>query len=474
MHFRILGLGLALAALTGCAANDPGDGGGAAPSSTCLQSAAGGGGASVSVTGAPEDIATTTGQAMNTMDEQGSPITGRLVPPLAVGLCGTAGLIFLAEHEGNAELFYVDVTTPGGLPELVDPAVSWADAQASLLFDADCNPHVVASTFDDTLVDYLRGEDGAWGPTLVAADAALGAAPAWVRFQHADRSGDGSMRVLATGWINSEEIPFVASRGPGGAWALVTFPKHPVAEEVLAWAPANDGSIHAVYAKPQTYPCDPCDMNLYWGRVAPGGTWDEAQVSGTVWGNPDDRFTNQPDIAVTAAGDPVIVGRWQRRAVTGSLKESELRVYAPATEGEWCYETVATKPDGFAGGDGEKYTGEMPQVTLDGDGRIHVAFHDLSEWHDSNKWANGIQGQLRHAVHDGEDWTVTTILEQPGQVESPEPLHGFARGMVAPTRDGATLFFSGVQRIWATDSIYNDTEMPMTYKAQVFRAAVAY
>jgi len=411
---------------------------------------------------------------MNTLDEQGSPITGRLVPPLAVGLCGTAGLVFLAEHQGSMEIFYLDVTAAGGLPEIVDAEVSWPDAQVSLLFDSGCVPHVVASTFDDTLVDYTREDDGTWIPTIVAADAALGGAPDWVNFQHADLSADGSMRILGTGWIAGGETPFVASRGPGGAWAITAYPKHPVAEQVLAWAPANDGSIHAIFEKPETYPCDPCDKNLYWGRVSPGGVWEEAQVSGTVWGKPDDRFTNQPDIAVTAAGDPVIVGRWQRRAVTGSLKESELRVYAPATEGEWCYETVVTTPDGYAGGDGKKYTGEMPQVTVDGQGRVHVAFHDLTEWHDSNKWANGVQGQLRYAVHDGKDWTVTTIFEQPGQVESPEPLHGFARGMVAPTSDGGTVFFSGVERIWETDSIYNDTEMPMTYKAHVFKASVTY
>jgi len=355
-----------------------------------------------------------------------------------------------------------------------DADESWSDAQAALLFDSSCVPHVIASTSEDSLVDYERGDDGAWTPTIVAADAALGGEPGWVRFHHADLSSDGSMRVLGTAWIDSGEIPFLAARGPGGAWGVTAYPAHPVAEEILAWAPANDGSLHVVFEKPQSYPCDPCDKSLYWGRVFVGGTWEEARVSGSVWGDPDDRFTNQPDIAVTAAGDPVIVGRWQRRAITGSLKESELRIYAPETEDEWCYETVVTRPDGFAGGDGEKYTGEMPQVVLDREDRVHVAFHDLSEWHDSNGQANGIQGQLRYAVRDGAGWLVTTILDQPGQLDSPAPLHGFSRGMVAPTSDGATVFFSGVQRIWETDSIYNNTEMPMTYKAQVFRATVTY
>ncbi len=472
---RFLYILLALVWTAGCGGNTAGDGGGATPSSTCLQST-GGGVAVVAVTGAPQEIAVTTGLAMNTTDEQGSPITGRLNPPLAVGLCGTAGLIFLAEHGGDDELFYVDVTAAGETPELVDPDVSWSDAEAALLFDAACVPHVVGSTFDDTLVDYTRSDDGTWATTIVAADAALGGAPDWVHFHHADLSGDGSMRILGTAKVAGVETPFIASRGPGGAWAITTYPTHPEVEEILAWAPANDGSIHAVYQKPNIYPCDPdpCDMNLYWGRVIPGGVWDEAQVSGTVWEDPDDRFTNQPDITVSPAGDPVIVGRWQRRAVTGSLEETELRVYAPAAEGEWCYETVVTEPDGYGGGDGQKYTGEMPQVALDSAGRIHVAFHDLTEWHDSNNYANGIQGQLRYAIHDGKNWTVTTLLEQPGQNESPSPLHGFARGMVAPTSDGGKVFFTGVQRTWETDSIYNNSGKPITFTAQVFRTTVSY
>ena len=471
-QLRISILSILLAAV-GCGGDAPGDGGGATPSSTCLQYGAGGGGAVVSLAGAPQEIATSSGAAMNTSDEAGSPLPGRLSPPLAVGLCGTAGLIYLDDHDGTTTLFYRDVTAAGGIPEVVDAAVSWSDAEAALLFDAACVPHVVGSTFDDTLTDRVRGDDGTWTPTIVAADAALGGDPGSVHFEHADLSADGSMRILGTAWIADKSTPFVASRGPGGAWAIATYPAQPAAEEVLAWAPANDGSIHAVYLKPNTYPCDPCDMNLYWGRVSPGGTWEEEQVSGTVWGNPDDRFTNQPDIAVTAAGDPMIVGRWQRRAVTGSLKESELRIYAPAGSGEWCYETVVTTPDGYGGGDGEKYTGEMPRIALDGAGRIHVAFHDLTEWHDANQWANGIQGQLRYAVHDGGDWTVTTLLKQPGQSESPSPLHGFARGMAVPTSDGATVYFAGVQRIWETDSIYNDSGKPITFKAQVFRAAIS-
>lgn len=471
---RRLWLPVLLGLFAGCGGDAVGDGGGAAPSSTCLQSAAGGGGGEVVVAGGPQEITTSTGQAMNTMDEQGSPITSRLTPALAVGLCGTAGLIYLDEYEAATELMYLDVTTAGGTPEAVYPGVNWPAASAALIFDASCVPHVVASTSDDTLVDYTRGDDGSWTPTIVAVDAALGGDASWVTFQHGDRSGDGSMRVLGTAWIENTETPFVASHGPGGAWAVVAYPPNSEAEEVFAWAPANDGSIHAVYRKPNIYPCDPCDMDLYWGRVSPGGTWEEARVSGTVWGNPDDRFTDQPDLAVTAEGDPVIVGRWQRRAVTGSMKESELRVYAPATEGEWCYETIASTPDGYGGGDGEKFTGEMPRVALDGAGQVHVAFHDLTEWHDSNHFANGIQGQLRYALHDGKTWTVTTLLKQPGQSESGNPLHGFAHGVAAPTYDGTAVFFAGVQRIWETDSIYNDTEMPMTYKAQVFRVSVEH
>ena len=55
------------------------------------------------------------------------------------------------------------------------------------------------------------------------------------------------------------------------------------AGDVQAWAAAADGSVHAVYTRTEC-PCDPCDMDLYYGRAAAGGAWSVETVQPRVAG----------------------------------------------------------------------------------------------------------------------------------------------------------------------------------------------
>ena len=272
------------------------------------------------------------------------------------------------------------------------------------------------------------------------------------------QSGDTTTGLL---WMNSGET--------GAAWRLRSFDL-PVQGEIHDYAHGADGEIHAVYPAVNTYPCDPCDNDLYYAILAGGGDWSREVVQDSVWGDPDDRFADQASLALSPGGVPVVAACYQTRVITGSLKTSELRVYS-RKDNDWCYETVATQQDGYAGADGETFTGQNPLIRLDDNGHPFVLFHDLTEWHSSGM-ANGIVGQPRLAVRSADGWTMATLLKQAGQVESPNPLNGFKSAFIAPLPDGSAVYLAGVEFVWETDSIYNQTDMPINYKLFIRRAAL--
>ncbi|MBI5488229.1 MAG: hypothetical protein HY905_12925 [Deltaproteobacteria bacterium] len=255
----------------------------------------------------------------------------------------------------------------------------------------------------------------------------------------------------------------------GSAWTFAGLPALD-AGEIQSWAAAADGSVHAAF-KNTEYPCDPCNMDLYYGRVDAGGTWTTETVQAGRWGDPNDEFATNAALVVDAAGAPWIAATFQTRVVTGSLIGSELRFYGKRG-GEWCFETVADQSDDYAGADGTAFTGETPQLALDGSGRFHIVFDDVSQWHDGTG-ANDVPGQVRYAVRTGTAWNLATLFEQPGQTESPRPLHAFDSPILAVSPDGADVRVAGVERIWDTDSIYNSTDMPVTLRLLAIAVDVA-
>ena len=66
-----------------------------------------------------------------------------------------------------------------------------------------------------------------------------------------------------------------------------------------------------------------------------------------------------------------------------------------------------------------------------------------------------------------------TAVSQPGQSESARPLHGLHAPFITPAPYGASVDVVGVERVWDTDSIYNNTPAPMTYRALFIHADVA-
>ena len=190
-----------------------------------------------------------------------------------------------------------------------------------------------------------------------------------------------------------------------------------------------------------------------------------------VWGPPYDELVESADLAFDSAGNAYVAAHFAQRVVTGSYVYTELRLFGNAG-GEWCDEPVTSANDGYAGSDGETFTGALPRIEIDSEDRIHILYLDQAVWHESGM-QNEMHGQLRYAFRSGEDWTRGTLLAQQGQTQSPEPLHGTRAHQLAISPGGEKIVAAGVAQSWETDSIYNDTDRPATHTLTSVRADVS-
>lgn len=456
----------------GAMPNDPGMGKdpGSEPQG-CLQATGNPGAAAISIEGTPAAVLEESGTAQNQVEESFSPLPSSATGFLGRGPCGTVGLLLRNDEGGKKDLVYVDVTGAPAAPETVDTETNIPQHRASLLFDKECTPLVVRATQEDGYIEYARGAT-LWTKKVVGGLADLpGGNPTSVMHRDAWTALDGTLHVLAdvkvadTGKVAHGSRPADAA----GSWTFEAFAP-PADVDVDGYRVAADGTAHVLYGKTD-FPCDPCDMGLYYGRLDPGGAWTEELVQDSKWGEPDDEFAQDPSLVLDGSDEPVVAAAYVTRAITGSLKSSELRIYG-RDGGAWCHETVATQVDGYQGQDGTGITGAQPHLALDGTGRPHVVFSDIAAWHDGNGWSNTVKGQVRYAVRSGTTWTVATLFTQPGRTDNPKPLHGFDHPFVSPSADGTGVLAAGVERIWDTDSIYNDQPVPLTLRAIVLRADV--
>ena len=415
--------------------------------------------ADVSLAAAVEELHSQSGMAQNQVDvadDAQLPQQHRGV--LARGPCDTVGLAFLSTSGGVSEVHYADLTNAPAAPELVE--ANGAGHDFSLLFDAGCEPIVIrgeAAGFTE-----YRKSGGSWTGTPVgpALSDLLGDVPQSFEYHSAHQGRDGKLHVFAHAESGrARELVYGDADADAPSWTFQTLP-FPPGTEVFAYRVDSMGVIYAVFVNTQ-FPCDPCDVGLYLGRLEMGGAWEITTLHPGVWGPPEDQLAATPSLALDGQDRPVVVAHFQRRVVTGSFIDTSLRAFLPASAGA-CEETIADANDSFAGDEGTRFTGGRPFVRIDDSGRIHVVFNDLSVWHDSNG-ENEIRGSLRYAVRSGGRWDVFTVIDQAGQTESANPLEGFLGPRVEVAPDGATAYGVGVDFSWATDSIYLTASAPVTH-----------
>ncbi|HPV04347.1 MAG TPA: hypothetical protein PLC24_07260 [Myxococcota bacterium] len=413
---------------------------------------------------------------MNTTEFGASPIPPEQVGTMARGTgdCGTVGILLMSPAGSGGELtrlMYQDITNimgagPTALPELVIDGLSPPINNASLFFAANCMATVMRPT-NTGYMQYDRSEGGIWAGRMVKVAGNeivtdITTLAAW-------QQPDGTMKLIARAQVGSVTRGLIGTRTiePYSTWNFTRFDL-PSVTDLFSIKEAPDGTIHAVYSK-TSIPCDPCDMGLYHGTLPMDGQWSEDLIQESKWGDPNDEYATDAALAIDSNGHPLIAATYFVRAITGSIKSAQLRLYGSGQSG-WCNETVVTEVDGYAGSDGTKMTGISPSIFMDTSDRPHVVFMDKAQWHDGNNWANAIDGQIRYAVRNGRKWTVRTLLTQDGQTISPSPLIGALPPSLAISPDGTSIHAATATFEWDTDSIYLQQETDITFKATAIQA----
>jgi hypothetical protein len=462
MTVTLMGLVLLLA---GC---DDDGGSETIPGACDLGGTGQGGDLAVSARGAPIELERLETQAMNTMQlDSESSLGPHRLGGLRWGACESGGAAFVQRGGGSPQLAYLDASA--ATVEVVAP---WSSGSGpSLFFEPDCTPVVIAAS--SGVYREFRRDGAAWIETIIFDPAVdlptegLGQ-PSPVA---ADLGRDGRWHLFAHAGMGDDLRLVHGSRGAaaGSGWEFEALPG-PEATDIYDYAVDGSGAVHVVYSSTPR-PCDPCDVTLYHAELGASGAWARDVVQQGVWGPPYDEFCTDAALTIDSDDRPVVAAQFQRRVETGSLVSAALRVYV-RRGAEFCGEVVASESDGYAGSDGSDFTGSIPAVEVDGSGRIHVLFADLSAWHDSHG-SNTISGQVRYAVRAGNGWQTFPLVEQPGQTQSPDPLVGVGRLGLALTASGDNAIFAASEWEWSTGSIYNSSEFPLEVRGVVRRIDIS-
>lgn len=247
--------------------------------------------------------------------------------------------------------------------------------------------------------------------------------------------------VAATGPGNFGSGVLYYATNMGGGWGFakvadtadlkqdVWFTGARWAPRFLSLAVGANGQAHITYT-PQFYIAGAFStvQSTLMYATNPGGAWRSQTVMTPLDGTADAGLG--ASVAVNGVtGQVSIASYYVDRYNTGSPYTSQL-LYHTLVNGQWQRQTVTSTPDGYAAGDGAKFTGFAPQLFFDAQGRANIAFSDDAGEHLPVSYANQFAGQIRVATLNGPAWSIKTVFRQT------DPLHNQMLFPVAVVRNG--------------------------------------
>lgn len=436
---------------------------------------AAGAGAATVTAGAAKTLDTLDDKAQNNSSHETKAQLGAPgLSPLAHAPDGTAGLLLWTKGASGTQLGFVD-PKKGGIPEVIVAKVASSSSRnAALFFNADSDAVVLTGDTSNGFVQYTRASAGTWSNKAALADLStvMGAKVSSLQLQAAHRDRAGKMYIFAHASAGSDKAVLRGERDgkAGSAWTFKKLPQ-PTNSNLYAYRAGPDGKSYVLFRN-TSYPCTgACNVDTYLGTLAAGASsWSTETVHSGKWGDPNDEFLAAGALAFDKAGNLFIAAHFTRRVVTGSYKNTELLLYAKAG-GAWCGESLIQKNAGFVGGDGDTFTGANPSLHVGDDGRVFILFSDQAVWH-AGPGQNEMRGNPRLATGSGSSWSTTTLFGQKGQTSSAKPLYSCIQPALSVSPDGKEVLMACVEVTWQTDSIYNSSSVPATYKAMAVTATV--
>lgn len=353
-------------------------------------------------------------------------------------------------------------------------AVQKASQTAQLVFTSDGTPHAfylekqwngTTGKYQTLIQHHARTAAGwqrvetiappwqtQWGPNNLVAEAGTGnsvhllfaetntAATGVGRFgagvlNHATNAGGGwNFAKIADTADLSQDIWFT-----GGRWA----------PRFLSLAVDAQNAAHVTYT-PQFYIAgafSTVSSTLMYATNR-SGAWASSVVMSPQDGTADAGLG--ASVAVAPNGQVAVASYYVDRYATGSPQSSKLMYHTQTASGGWTHATVTATPDGYAAGDGARFTGFAPQLYFDAAGRANIVFSDEAGEHLPVSYANQFAGQIRLATFNGSAWSLQTVYRQS------DPVRNQLFYPVAATFNGQTTF-AGVRATSTVDGNKNPT-----------------
>ena len=344
-------------------------------------------------------------------------------------------------------------TLPSPGPGSFDPRDA---AGTQLLFAADATPHVLMSV-DGSSLEHYRRDDGGWS---LVENIPLGLAnsESVVHLAAAVGAQDTLHFVVTVGDFAVGRLLYGSNKS--GNWQTSEVTNPAAIETTLPAISASyfryvslaidaNNAAHVAYT-PEFLDNGQGDFAVPFSRLAYATNRTGVWTTQIIHQPSDDSGDSGcgASIAIAPDGQPAIAQFFVDRGSNGFASLARLQYHKRQSNGTWATETVASSADGYAAGDGNKFTGYSPQLLFGPDGSPHIAFSDYASQRvtvNGGEYADEYAGQIRHAVKTGSTWQIGRIVAQT------DPRHN---QMIYPTMaiGSSEIVFVGVRRFDYLDS----------------------
>ena len=325
-----------------------------------------------------------------------------------------------------------------------------------LLYTSDGTPHIFLLGFDDDYIAHYQRSPSGWSYQESIAIPAVPAYGNYFENTHmiAVVGQDDSFHTIVVtrhtwGTPQQAQLKYGTNKNGAWSWGQVTVLESQDGPEfyiqplyrVFSLAVDSNNFAHITFCPDFEKSPGNSGDRLY-SKLAYGTNRSGSWTTETVFAPPDNSADAglAASVAIGPNNQPAIASFFIERAKTGSAKFARLYYHTPSSGGGWDSQVIVKSPDGYAAGDGAKFTGFAPQLLFDSQGRPHIAFSDYASHHFSGFGAEEFSGQIRHAWNDGDNWNVETIYRQ---------AKALANMMYRPSMaiGPAELAFTGIRRV---------------------------
>jgi len=342
---------------------------------------------------------------------------------------GVTGIISFYKFHGSPDegtLIYKTILPDGS--ETKDSIIDGRRLEKCiLLYDSLTNPHIFVArsdTVDQVIDHYFKNNTGQWQNETIIHFYNEGGK--FIYELSADKGPDHSFHLLIlktrsdvdsydfmNAWINSHLYHLSNTTGNwvneliynyDMAYTYDMCMKSSIRQDIKV---DREGYVHITFSEQLNGSYDPSRL---WYATNKSGTWEREIALSYDPGTVDDAGWF-PSLCLDNDNIPHIACNYLKRVPTHSVTSCKLLILKRIGYNEWDSEVIASRDDGYYGGDGRNFTGALCHLIFDSYNKPHIVFSDIAATHWDYQRMN--LGNIRYGFFSDGNWDIKTIYRQP-------------------------------------------------------------